>query len=277
MIDFLSTVGDFLMAPLYYVVSLIMVGFHTLISTFLDPSSGLSWALAIVGLTLVVRGALIPLFVKQIRSARNVQLLQPKIRELQKTHGQDREKLAQELMTLYKTTNTNPFAYMLPLLVQIPVFLALFRMLDLASEGKPRGILSLEEASQFGSAELFSIPIAGSLLNPGVGGLSVQMLAAALVIVMGFTTFATQKRTMRRNVPAEALNGPYARQQKLLLYILPPLFAVGAIAFPIGVLVYWTTTNVWTMFQQFYIIRRAPAPNTLAFEAKQKREQKKVS
>ena len=95
---------------------------------------GAAWALSIIGLTLVIRAALIPLFVKQIKSSRNMQLIQPKVKELQKKYGHDRERLAQETMKLYKDTGTNPFASCLPILLQMPIFFALFRLLDQAAK-----------------------------------------------------------------------------------------------------------------------------------------------
>jgi len=100
----------------------------------------------------------------------------------------------------------------------------------------------------------------------------VMVLAAILVVAMTATTFLTQRQLMSKNMPADALTGPYAQQQKMLLYVLPVVFAVGGIAFPIGVLLYWTTSNLWTMGQQFYVIRNNPAPGTPAFAAKQKRD-----
>src|SRR5690606_15681091 len=98
------------MTPLYYVISVGLVGFHSLLGKVLDPEGGAAWLLSIVGLTLVIRAALIPLFVKQIKSSRNMQLIQPKVKELQKKYGHDRERLAQETMALYKDSGTNPFA-----------------------------------------------------------------------------------------------------------------------------------------------------------------------
>ena len=103
-------IGSFIMEPLYWAISVVLVGFHNLFSNFMDPAGGASWALSIIGLTLVIRAALIPLFVKQIKSSRNMQLIQPKVKELQKKYGHDREKLAQETMKLYKDSGTNPFA-----------------------------------------------------------------------------------------------------------------------------------------------------------------------
>src|SRR5215204_6178122 len=119
------------MVPLYYAISAVLIGWHKFwVLCGLDPEGGLSWTLSIVGLTVVIRAALIPLFVKQIKSSRNMQLIQPKVRELQKKYGHDRERLAAETMKLYKDTGTNPFASCLPILVQMPIFLALFRLLD---------------------------------------------------------------------------------------------------------------------------------------------------
>ena len=150
-------IGSFIMTPLYYAISFVLVAFHKLFSTFLDADGGAAWALSIVGLTLVIRIALIPLFVKQIKSSRNMQLIQPKVKELQKKYGHDREKLAAETMKLYKDSGTNPFASCLPILLQMPIFLALFRLLDQAAHDKGHGFLTTELAKDFGNAELFGV------------------------------------------------------------------------------------------------------------------------
>lgn len=273
--EFLGDIGSFIMTPLYYGVSVVLVGWHELWGSVFGPESGASWALSIVGLTLVIRAALIPLFVKQIKSSRNMQLLQPKVKELQKKYGHDRERLTQETMALYKDTGTNPFSSCLPLIVQMPIFLALFRLLDQAAKkGRGHGVLSDERALQLKEAKLFGGKIASTFLN--ADDVTVRVIAIVLVIAMTLTTFLTQRQLMSKNMPADALTGPYAQQQKLLLYILPLVFAVGGIAFPIGVLLYWTTSNLWTMGQQFYVIRNNPAPNTEAFRAKQKRDAEKA-
>jgi YidC/Oxa1 family membrane protein insertase len=273
-LNFLGEIGHFIMTPLYYAVSAIMVSWHWIFTELgLDPDAGGTWALSIIGLTLVVRALLIPLFVKQIKSSRNMQLIQPRVKELQKKYGHDRERLAAETMALYKETGTNPFASCLPILVQMPIFLALFRMLDQAAKkGKAHGFLNEDLAQSFGNSKLFgTIPIKDTFLNNG-GIVGVMVMAAILVVAMTATTFLTQRQLMSKNMPADALSGPYAQQQKMLLYVLPVVFAVGGIAFPIGVLLYWTTSNLWTMGQQFYVIRNNPAPGTPAFAAKQKRD-----
>ena len=272
MIDFFIQIGSFVMTPLYYATSFVLLTFHRLFGTVFGPASGIAWILSIIGLTLVIRAALIPLFVKQIKSSRNMQLLQPKVKELQKKYGHDRERLAQETMALYKETGTNPFASCLPLILQMPIFLALFRLIDNAAKHpeNPRGLMTTPLAEQFANATFLGAKISDSFTNTDLP--SVRILAGVLVVAMSATTFLTQRQLMSKNMPADAMTGQYAQQQKMLLYILPLVFAVGGIAFPIGVLFYWTTSNLWTMCQQFYVIRNNPAPGTPAARAKQDRD-----
>ena len=270
MIETLGSFGSTLMTPLYWITSVLLSGFHSVFGAMLGPGSGWAWVLSIVGLTLLIRAALIPLFVKQIKSSRNMQLLQPKVKELQKKHGHDREKLAAETMALYKETGTNPFASCLPILLQMPIFLALFRLIDNAANGRVRGVLTEAQVDHLSTAKIFGAEIAASFTRAD-GNLNVRILAAVLVLAMTATTFLTQRQLMSKNMPADAMSGPYAQQQKLLLYVLPVVFAVGGIAFPIGVLFYWTTSNLWTMGQQFYVIRNNPAPGTPAATAKAER------
>jgi YidC/Oxa1 family membrane protein insertase len=255
----------------------VLVSWHKVFGAIFGPESGASWALSIVFLTLVIRAALIPLFVKQIKSSRNMQLVQPKVKELQKKYGHDRERLAAETMALYKETGTNPFASCLPLLLQMPIFLALFRLLDQAAKHhKGHGVLSATAATQFANADLFGGKISSTFLNDG-GSVTVKIMAGILVLAMTATTFLTQRQLMSKNMPADAMTGQYAQQQKMLLYVLPLVFAVGGIAFPIGVLFYWTTSNLWTMCQQFYVIRNNPAPGTAAAKAKEERDRAKAA
>jgi YidC/Oxa1 family membrane protein insertase len=271
-LDALGQLGSYIMTPLYYLTSFVLVAFHSLFGKVFGPASGATWVLSIIGLTVVIRAALIPLFVKQIKSSRNMQLLQPKVKELQKKYGHDRERLAQETMALYKETGTNPFASCLPLILQMPIFLALFRLIDNAVKHpeNPRGLMSTTLAHQFANATLFGAKISDSFTSTHITG--VRILAAVLVIAMTATTFTTQRQLMSKNMPPDAMTGQYAQQQKMLLYILPLVFAVGGIAFPIGVLFYWTTSNLWTMGQQFYVIRNNPAPGTPAAKLKQERD-----
>jgi YidC/Oxa1 family membrane protein insertase len=274
--SFFGDVGSAIMAPLYFVTSLVLSGFHRLFGAVFGTDSGAAWALSIIGLTLVIRAALIPLFVKQIKSSRNMQLLQPRVKELQKKYGHDRERLAQEQMALYKETGTNPFASCLPLILQMPIFLALFRLINAAAKGQVKGVLTTDQVDSLSGAKIFGARIADTFTGAaGDGATGVRLLAAVLVLAMTATTFLTQRQLMSKNMPADAMTGPYAQQQKVLLYVLPVVFAVGGIAFPIGVLLYWTTSNLWTMGQQFVVIRHNPVPGTPAAEAKARRDAEK--
>jgi YidC/Oxa1 family membrane protein insertase len=278
-IEFFTDLGSTIMDPLYFVTSFLMTTFHEVFTGLFGTSNegqGWSWALSIVCLTIVIRILLIPLFVKQIKSSRNMQMLQPRVKELQKKFGHDRERLAQEQMALYRETGTNPFAACLPLILQMPIFLALFRLISTAATPGFDGeqFLTTQDGESLQSATIFGAEVADQFW--GASLVNTQILAAVLVLVMTATTFLTQKQLMSKNMPPDAMSGPYAQQQKMLLYVLPLAFGVGGVAFPIGVLLYWTTSNAWTMGQQFYVIRNNPAPGTPAFKAKEERMARKV-
>ncbi|SDV01089.1 YidC/Oxa1 family membrane protein insertase [Microlunatus sagamiharensis] len=278
------SIGSTILQPLYWVVSGILVLFHSVWSPLFGADNGWTWALSIVSLTVVIRVALIPLFVKQIKSSRSMQLLQPKVRELQKKYGHDREKLGAETMKLYKENNANPLASCLPLLIQMPIFLALFRVLDGAARNIPRGHWLKPDVSpglvdSLNSSTILGARISDTFTKVGFanGITSVHVLTLGLILAMTATLFVTQLQLMRKNMPAEALEGPFAQQQKIMLYVFPLIFAIGGINFPVGVLIYWFTSNLWTMGQQFYVIRRNPAPGTPAFAAWEERHQRHQS
>jgi YidC/Oxa1 family membrane protein insertase len=271
--DGIVSLFNAVMTPLYFAVSALLVGWHWLLSLALDPNGGWAWALSIAGLTIVIRTLLIPLFVRQIRSSRNLQLLQPKMKELQKKYGHDREKLGQEMMKLYKETGTNPFSSCLPLLLQSPIFLALFRVLDYASKGQAHSGIMQPYVNSLQHAKIFGAEISQTFLKasgPGQG--SVKIVAIVLIILMTATMFTTQLQLMRKNMPKAALEGQAAQMQKVMLYVFPIFFLIGGFNFPIGVLIYWFVSNVWTMGQQFYVIRRNPAPGTPAYDAMEARK-----
>ena len=268
-----------LLKPLEYAVAWIMVAFHSALSAVgLPEASGWTWALSIVGLVIVIRIILIPLFVKQIKASRGLQLLQPEMKKIQakykgKTDTESRQKMTQETMALYKETGTNPFASCLPILAQSPVFFALFRVLNGIADHKAIGALTPSLVAQADQATLFGAPLSDTFL--GADTLSTQILTVVLIILMSVTTFTTQRQLMMKNMPAAAMDNPFAQQQKILLYVLPLVFAVSGVNFPIGVLIYWLTTNLWSMGQQFYVIRRMPAPGSPAEQALEARRAKR--
>ena len=250
-------------------VALLLRTIHEGLSTFLKPSSGWAWGLSIVLLTITVRIALFPLFVKQIKSQRRMQELAPKIKEMQAKHKGDRETLNTELMKLYKDHGTNPISGCLPLILQLPIFFALFRVMN---EFRPKGAdghfqgkygLSSDLIAEGAHAKVFGAPISAAfnssadfLHKLGGDATTVKIVAALMIVTMGATTFLTQRQMMARN---GAMADPQQAQvQKIMLYVLPFSFAIFGFSFPIGVLLYWLTTNVWSMGQQAYVIKRMP-------------------
>ncbi|MDP9182936.1 MAG: membrane protein insertase YidC, partial [Actinomycetota bacterium] len=248
-------------------VAFLLKQIHAGLSTFLPDGSGLTWGLSIVFLTITVRIVLFPLFVKQIKSQRRMQELAPKVKVLQAKHKGDRETLNVELMKLYKDHGTNPISGCLPLILQLPIFFALFRVMN---EVKPKnGVfhgkygLSDKLIEQAAHAKVFGAPISAafnssaSLLKQLDGNATtVKVVAAIMVVTMGATTFLTQRQMMARN--GAPTDPQQAQVQKIMLYVLPLSFAVFGFSFPVGVLLYWLTTNVWSMGQQHYVIRRMP-------------------
>jgi YidC/Oxa1 family membrane protein insertase len=250
-------------------VSWVLVQFHSLFSLVFPPTSGWAWGLAIVGLVVVVRAALIPLFVRQIHAQRGLQLLQPQIKEIQKRYKDDRNKQSEELMKLYRETGTNPFSSCLPIIAQMPIFFALFRVINygIANE-QAVGAMTQEQSAQAAQATIFGAPLDASFMS--TDQMSVKIVTVVMILAMTASTFFTQRQLMVKNMPSGQDN-PMMQQQKILLYVFPLMFAVFGINFPIGVLVYWLTTNLWTAGQQYYVIRRNPAPGSPAYEELQAR------
>jgi YidC/Oxa1 family membrane protein insertase len=266
--------------PLEYAVAWIMVTFHRILTLLgLPEASGWTWALSIIGLVVVIRIVLIPLFVKQIKASRGLQLIQPQVQAIQKkykgkTDPDSRQAMTQETMALYKESGTNPFASCLPIILQAPIFFALFRVLNqYVARSQEIGPLTKSLAAQADNSTLLGAPLSSTFLRSDQT--STKIITVILIVLMSASTFTTQRQLMMKNMPASALDNPFAKQQKLLLYVLPGVFAVSGVNFPIGVLLYWLTTNLWSMGQQFYVIRRMPAPGSPAEEAMLARRRRK--
>jgi len=286
---------DKVLAPLEWVVAWLMVGFHQIFTWIgLPPEAGFTWALSIVGLVIVIRIVLIPLFVKQIHASRRMQLIQPEMQKIQKkykgkTDPESRQAMTQETMGLYKRTGTNPFSSCLPVLLQSPVFFALFRVLNnlaaIAAGTKPSiGPLTPEVAAQANASTIFGAPLSATFQHTVTivlghpvtvpSDITTKIVCVVMIVLMSASTFTTQRQLMMKNMPASALDNPFAKQQKVLLYLMPLMFVFSGVTFAIGVLLYWLTTNLWSMGQQFYTIRRMPAPGSLAEKALEARRLK---
>jgi YidC/Oxa1 family membrane protein insertase len=258
--------------PLYDLVSWIILTLHRGF-TNLGMNASWSWCLAIVGLVIMIRVALIPLFVKQIRSMRNMQVLQPQIKKIQERYKGDRERTSQELMKLYKDTGTNPLSSCMPVLAQAPIFLALFRVLDGIAKGKTVGVLQQADIESASHAKFLGASLSDKFV--GAHSLTVQVVTIVMILLMSATQFITQKQLMVKNLPPGAENNPYMKQQKVMMYLFPIMFAVFGINFPVGVLLYWLVSNSWSMGQQLFVIRRMPVEGSIAHKSLLERQAKK--
>ena len=265
----LGDIGSAIMQPLYWAVSGIIVAAHWLFAQFMDPDSGATWLLAIVLLTCFVRLLMMPLYAKQLNSSRAMQSVQPKLEALQKKYGADRERLGQETMKLYQEEGVNPASSCLPLLIQLPIFWALFRVLNSASRGtNVKGYWLSRDPDlvhSLSSAHILGAKLSGTFWPMTNGFGPTQLFAMVLVIAMTALMFFQQLHMLRRNMPPSSQTGPMAQQQKMMLYLFPLMYLFSGVAIPIGVLLYWLTTNIWTMVQQYVIIRNYPTPGTPAY------------
>jgi YidC/Oxa1 family membrane protein insertase len=263
--------------PIYAAVAWVLVFIHSGWSLILDPASGAAWALSIVVLVVLVRILLIPLFVKQIKAQRAMSALQPEMKKLQEKYKNDKEQLTKEMQKLWKENGTNPLAGCLPILLQSPFFFALFHILNyVVAKDHPSFALTPELVQQAQDATVFGAPIAATFLMSSAdviafGGspTATKIVCVVFIIIMTVTMFITQRQLMIKNMPTAG--NPMAQQQKILLYVFPLVFLFSGVNFPIGVLIYWMTTNFWTMAQQFWVIRNNPAPGTPAYDAREHR------
>ena len=273
---------DSILKPLYIAVSWVIVTIHDLLSPVFGTNSGVTWSLAIMGLVIIIRIILIPLFVKQIKSQRALTALQPHMKEIQKKYKDDRQKQSEEMMKLYKEHKTNPLASCFPILAQAPIFFALFTVLNgiaaIDDEGNPapiaRGFMKGEYLASAAQAKFFGAPISDKFLGSDIT--TVKIVTVILIILMSATTFTTQRQLMTKGMPKmDSSNNMMLQQQKIMLYAFPVIFAITGVNFPVGVLIYWSTTNLWTWGQQYYVIKRNPTPGSPAYEELQRKRNKK--
>jgi YidC/Oxa1 family membrane protein insertase len=265
----------FILDPLYNIVSGVIVGIHKIFSPVFGTDSGVTWTISIIGLVVLIRIILIPLFVKQIKSQRALTVLQPQMKEIQKKYKDDRQKQSEEMMKLYKEHKTNPLASCFPILAQAPIFFALFTVLNGIAHNKPHGFLKGEYLVSAAQAKFFGAPISETFL--GSDKVTVKIVTVLLITFMSGTTFTTQRQLMVKGMPKmDSSNNMMLQQQKIMLYLFPIIFAISGVNFPVGVLIYWSTTNLWTWGQQFYVIKRNPTPGSPAYEELQRKRAHKA-
>ena len=215
---------------------------------FFHDSVGFGWGFSIIFLTIVVRAALIPLTWKQIKSMQAMQRVAPQIKALQEKYKDDKQRLQQETMKFYQENKINPFASCLPLLLQMPVFISLFYMLrkdlrhDICPDINPPQVPNPKPCGSTDASQFFFIP---DITNAAHGG----VLIALVVLYVGSQLISSLFMTTTTD-----------RNQRFLMLALPFFFVPFVISFPAGLLVYWITTNLWTVGQGFVVRRLAPHP-----------------
>ena len=270
--------------PLKWAVEAILVGWHWLFTSLgLSATGGVTWMLSILGVVLVVRGALVPLFVRQIKSQRAMMELAPEIRKIQdrykgKRDQLSREAMSRETMALYKKHGSSPLSGCWPLLVQMPIFFSMYYPLSDVKHHAPQGVggvglLNAALTKQFNDSKLFEIAPFHQTLGEAwsAGQTATIIILVVLVILMIASQFYTQLQIISKNLSPEAKTGQAYQMQRVMLYILPLGFIFSGVFFPLGVVMYWFFSNIWTMVQQFIVIREMPTPGSEAAKAREER------
>lgn len=281
---------DGLLMPLKVAEAWVMVTIHKLLVAIgMSDGPGPAWVLSIVGLTVAVRVLIMPLFVKQIRSSRGMQAMQPELRALQnkykgKKDPASQERMREEMMALYRKHGTNPLSSCLPMLIQIPIFFALFRVLarlqeiaNSAGSAHPVkiGPLTPALAADVQASSLFGAPLSSSFMNGGSA--TVKIVTMVLIVLMTATQFYTMHQLTMKNMPKSVTesDNPVMRSQRMMMYGMPLIFFITGPQFQVGVLIYWLVSNVWTMGQQWWTIRNMPAVGSEAYKKRQERRRRK--
>lgn len=280
---------DTILWPLKVAVAWVMVYIHKfLLLIGLHDGPGVAWVLSIIGLTIFVRILIMPLFVKQIRASRGMQLMQPELQALQakykgKKDPASRQRQQEEMMALYRKHGTNPFSSCMPILIQMPIFFALFRVLanlQAIAEGTYEGQdsigpLTAELANDVQHSTVFGASLSSSFMNSS--DLTVKVVTVIMIIAMSATQWYTMAQLSMKNMPesSKSSDNPMMRSQRMMMTVMPLFFAFTGVQFQIGVLIYWVTSNLWTMGQQFYTINRMPAPGSEAEKKFRARENAK--
>ncbi|MFI0369511.1 membrane protein insertase YidC [Actinomadura sp. 1N219] len=250
---------------LYEIVAQLIVWIHTGLSTVVPKDSGWAWGGSIILLTVLLRVILVPLFVKQIHASRKMQELNPKVQALRKKYKNDKQRLNQEVMKLYQENGANPLSGCLPLLVQMPIFIGLFQTLKKVSDAKPGESVFAMSADLVASAQhasIFGAHIPDTFLNAWGSdpkSWTAIIITGIAVVISSVTTFFTVRASMKRQPVTDDAN-PMMQAQKMMVF-LAPLFGLFGLGFPLGVLMYWVTSNSWTLAQQHYIYKKYPPPS----------------
>jgi YidC/Oxa1 family membrane protein insertase len=242
--------------PVYYAVSAVMWGWHQIFGLLLGPSSGSGWALSVVFLVLTLRVILIPTVLAQVRSGRAARALAPELAELRRRHAGDAARIVRETAALQKAHGVGAGGVLLPALLQLPVFIGLLHVLRSFTDGAVANYaFGADQVRSFLGARLFGAPLSGYLSMPQLS-LEVVLVAVPLLLAAAIATHLTARHSVAQVDPAPPL-------MRWTQWIFPLGVLAGGLffPFPIAVLLYWLTQNVWTLAQQYLVHRTEPAPD----------------
>ena len=252
--------------PIYDAVAWVLKQIYGFLSPLLGDSSGWTWAFSIVILVVLMRLILVPLFVKQMHTTRAMSALAPEMQALRKKYKNDKQTLQQETMKLYQQAGVNPLMGCLPVVLQLPLFFALYSVLKAIAEWKvgqaPKYGLTLQMVSSAQRARILGASVADKVLFTGTlhVPLHAKLVIFLAVLISMTTTFLTVRQSMKRGMmPAATPDNPMGQSQKYMMYFMP-LFALTGLYWPFGLVLYWVTTNCWTLLQQYVMFRRFPQP-----------------
>ena len=250
---------------LYTAVAQVITWIHQGYSTFIPKDNGLNWALTIITLTVLMRLLIFPLFLKQMRSSKKMQELGPQVAEIRKRYKNDKQRMNQEVMALYQGQGANPLGGCLPVVAQFPIFISMFTVLNAMAHGQLKFGMTQQFVDSARHAHIFGAPLPATFWSTGpeieafgANPIQTKIVLAFFVAISSLTTFLTVRQSVGRSI-AQMPDNPMAKQQKLLMYV-SPLFAFFSLNFPLGLILYWVTTNLWTLSQQHWFYSRNPSP-----------------
>jgi len=251
--------------PLFEAVAWVITQIHAVLAVPFGASSGWAWGLSIVILVMLMRLIMVPLFIKQVNAQRKMQSHMPQLQEIRKRYKNDKQRLNEETMKFYRENGINPLSGCLPLIAQLPLFWALFNVLRGISNWQPGHTppygMTTEVVQSAREARIFGASLADKFLFPLPHETwSARIVILLFVLVSAATTFLTMRQSARRGMMQQTAmdpDNPAANMQKYMMYIAP-FFALSGLYWQFGLVIYWVTTNVWTLGQQHILFRNLP-------------------
>lgn len=264
--------------PIMVAFAWIWLAIHSLL-TFLGvpPGPGFGWILSIVLLTLLVRVLILPLYLKQMRSMRSMQVLQPELKKLQdkykgKKDQLSRQKQSEEMMALYKEHGASPFASCLPMLVQLPIIFALYRVIFAVEQIKDGtyayeslGPLTKSVATDIDGSTFFGVGLSQSFGT--TSDIGQKIVFVIMIVIMVSLQFLTMRLSMKKNMASQMdSTNPMMKNQKVMMYMMPMMFVFTGFVFKMALLIYMVTTTVFSYLQQLWVIKVMPTPGSPAYQ-----------